>query len=329
MTTKESHSGSGASAVPSHGRAGARPARRSRLTPQQLENRTAYLFLLPWFAGLALVTLGPVLVSLYLSFTRYNILKPPRWIGLENYIDMFTDDPHFWAAVRVTFFYVGWSVPLVLVASLVIATLLNRGLSGFAIYRSIFYVPSLIGGSVAIGLLWREVFGSQGIFNRLLGLFGIVGQSWVATPATAAWTLVSLHVWTFGSAMVIFLAALQSVDKSLYEAAAIDGAGKWATFRHITLPLITPVIFFNLIMQMVQAFQEFNGPYVITGGGPLEVHLPAAPLHLRQGLQELRDGLRVGDRLGALRHHHPADRGRVLVVEEVGLLRRRQEELTP
>ena len=156
--------------------------RRSRLTQRQLENRTAHLFLLPWFLGLTLVTLGPVLVSLYLSFTKYNILRPPHWIGWGNYIDMFTDDPDFWAAVKVTFFYVGLSVPAVLVVSLAMALLLNRGLSGLVIYRSIFYIPSLIGSSVAIGLLWRQVFGSEGIFNELLALFGLHGQSWIADP---------------------------------------------------------------------------------------------------------------------------------------------------
>ncbi|WP_454854395.1 carbohydrate ABC transporter permease [Rhizobium binxianense] len=253
----------------------AKPAsarRRSRLTPRQLENRAAYLFLTPWFAGLLFITLGPTLVSLYLSFTRYNILRPPRWIGLENYIEMFTQDPQFWAAVRVTFFFVGWTVPTVLVMSLAVAVVLNRGLSGLAVYRSVFYIPSLIGGSVAIGLLWREVFGSRGIFNDLLGFFGITGQSWVANPDTAPWTLVTLNVWTFGSAMVIFLAALRQIPPSLYEAASIDGASAWIKFRRITLPLLTPVIFFNLILQMIHAFQAFTQSYIVSNGtgGPAE-----------------------------------------------------------
>lgn len=250
----------------------ARARRRSRLTPGQLENRAAYLFLAPWFAGLLFITLGPTLVSLYLSFTRYNILRPPRWIGLENYIEMFTQDPQFWAAVRVTFFFVGWTVPTVLVMSLAVAAVLNRGLSGLAVYRSVFYIPSLIGGSVAIGLLWREVFGSRGIFNDLLRFFGITGQSWVANPDTAPWTLVTLNVWTFGSAMVIFLAALRQIPPSLYEAASIDGASAWIKFRRITLPLLTPVIFFNLILQMIHAFQAFTQSYIVSNGtgGPAE-----------------------------------------------------------
>lgn len=250
----------------------AKRVRRSKLTPKQLENRTAYLFLLPWFLGLVCVTIGPVLVSLYLSFTRYNILKPPRWIGLDNYIEMFTRDPQFSSAVRVTFFYVGWSVPLVLVASLAIAALLNRGLSGLPIYRSIFYVPSLIGGSVSIGLLWREVFGSRGIFNDFLAQFGIAGRSWVATPESAPWTLITLNVWTFGASMVIFLAALRQIPPSLYEAASIDGASAWTRFRRITLPLLTPVIFFNVILQMIHAFQAFTQSFIVSNGtgGPAD-----------------------------------------------------------
>jgi multiple sugar transport system permease protein len=244
-----------------------RPVRkRSRLTPSQLENRTAYLFLLPWFVGLVCITIGPVLVSLYLSFTKYNNLKPPTWIGADNYVDLFTNDPDFWDAVKITFFYVGWSVPLVLVISLAIAVLLNRGLSGLPLYRSIFYIPSLIGSSVAIGLLWRQVFGSQGVFNAVLALFGIQGTSWVATPETAPWTLVALSVWTFGAPMVIFLAALRQIPLSLYEAASMDGASTWTRFRRITLPMLTPVIFFNLVLTMIHSFQAFTQSFIVSNG---------------------------------------------------------------
>lgn len=246
--------------------------RRSKLSPRQLENRAAYLFLLPWFVGLVTITLGPVLASLYLSFTRYNILRPARWVGLDNYIYMFTQDPDFWPAVKVTFFYVGWDVPLVLVMSLTVAAVLNRGLSGLAIYRSIFYIPSLIGSSVAIGLLWRQVFGSQGIFNDFLAIFGGGGTSWVTTPSTAPWTLVSLGVWTFGAPMVIFLAALRQIPSSLYEAASIDGASTFTKFRRITLPLLTPVIFFNVVLTMIHAFQAFTQSFVVSNGtgGPAD-----------------------------------------------------------
>jgi multiple sugar transport system permease protein len=251
---------------------GAASSRRSRPTPGQAENRAAYLFLLPWFTGLVCITLGPVIASFYLSFTKYNILRPPHWIGAANYIDMFTDDPDFWAAVKVTLFYVGVSVPTVLAVSLAMALLLNRGIFGLLVYRSIFYVPSLIGGSVAIGLLWRQVFGSEGIFNRLLALFGIHGQSWVANPSTAAWTLVALNAWTFGAPMVIFLAARRQIPLSLYEAASIDGASAWLKFRSITLPMLTPVILFNLVLTTIHAFQAFTQSYIVSNGtgGPTD-----------------------------------------------------------
>ena len=277
---------------PVAGVAVARRRRRSRLSPRQAENRVAYFFLAPWFLGLVLITLGPTLVSLYLSFTRYNILRPPRWVGLENYVEMFTQDPQFWAAVRVTFFYVGWTVPLVLVMSLTVATVLNRGLAGLAIYRSVFYIPSLIGGSVAIGLLWREVFGSRGIFNDLLVLFGIEGQSWVANPATAPWTLVALNVWTFGSAMVIFLAALRQIPAALYEAASIDGASAWVRFRRITLPLLTPVIFFNVVLTMIHSFQAFTQSYIVSNGtgGPAESTLLYTLYLYKRGFVQLDMG---------------------------------------
>lgn len=249
-----------------------RRAKRSRLTPAQLENRAAYLFLTPWFLGLVLITAAPVIASLYLSFTRYNILRPPRWIGLDNYIEMFTRDPQFWAAVRVTFFYVGWSVPLVIIFALAVAVLLNRGLAGLSLYRSIFYIPSLIGGSVAIGLLWREVFGTRGIFNDFLAIFGIPASSWVANPATAPWMLITLNVWTFGSAMVIFLAALRQIPTSLYEAASMDGASAMTRFRRITLPLLTPVILFNVVLQLIHSFQAFTQAFIVSNGtgGPAE-----------------------------------------------------------
>jgi multiple sugar transport system permease protein len=265
---------------------------RSRRTPRQAENRAAYFFLAPWFLGLVLITLGPTFISLYLSFTRYNILRPPRWVGLENYVEMFTQDPQFWAAVRVTFFYVGWTVPLVLLMSLAVATVLNRGLAGLAIYRSVFYIPSLIGGSVAIGLLWREVFGSRGIFNDLLALFGIEGQSWVANPDTAPWTLVALNVWTFGSAMVIFLAALRQIPAALYEAASIDGASAWIRFRRITLPLLTPVIFFNVILTMIHSFQAFTQSYIVSNGtgGPAESTLLYTLYLYKRGFVQLDMG---------------------------------------
>jgi multiple sugar transport system permease protein len=176
--------------------------------------------------------------------------------------------------------------------SLAVATVLNRGLAGLAIYRSVFYIPSLIGGSVAIGLLWREVFGSRGIFNDLLAIFGIEGQSWVANPDTAPWTLVALNVWTFGSAMVIFLAALRQIPAALYEAASIDGASAWIRFRRITLPLLTPVIFFNVILTMIHSFQAFTQSYIVSNGtgGPAESTLLYTLYLYKRGFVQLDMG---------------------------------------
>ena len=162
------------------------PAGRTGSAMKRAENRAAYIFLIPWLIGLFGITLIPIIASLYLSFTRYGILSPPVWIGLENYTKLFTGDRRFIKSIWVTLAYVGWSVPLILIFSLTIAVALNRGLAGLAIYRSLFYVPSLIGGSVGIGLLWREVFGERGVFNHLLGLFGIAGRGWITNPDLGA-----------------------------------------------------------------------------------------------------------------------------------------------
>jgi multiple sugar transport system permease protein len=236
------------------------------------ESRAAYLFLLPWFAGLVAITAGPLLASLYLAFTDFHLLAPPRWNGLDNLRGMLGGDGRFWHAARNTLAYVALSVPLVTLSSLVIAVSLNRGLRGLAIYRSLFYIPSLLGGSVAIALLWRQVFGEDGIFNDFLGLLGIEGRSWIGNPQTALNTLVTLNVWAFGASMVIFLAALRQVPNELYEAARIDGARAVGRFRHITLPLITPVLFFNIVLQTIHSFQAFTAAHVISQGtgGPLD-----------------------------------------------------------
>lgn len=183
---------------------------------------------------------------------------------------MFTHDRTFNKSLHVTLIYVFTTVPLKLTFALFIAVVLNYRLRAINLFRTAYYVPSILGGSIAIAVLWRYIFAQVGLVNMILALFGWEPVNWFGEPQNALFTITLLRCWQFGSAMVIFLAALQSVDKSLYEAAAIDGAGAWQAFRHVTLPLITPVIFFNLIMQTVQAFQEFNGPYIITEGGPLK-----------------------------------------------------------
>lgn len=247
------------------------PAVRRGSEVRRQENRAAYLFLTPWFIGLIGITITPILASLVLSFTEYNILDTPHWIGLGNY-ERLLNDRRYMNAISTTLAYVGWSVPLILIFSLTIASVLNRGLRGLAIYRSLFYVPSLIGGSVGIGLLWLQVFGDRGIYNQFMAIFGMPGRSWVSVPSTALWTVIGLHVWTFGASMVIFLAALRQIPESYYEAASIDGANAWQKFRRITLPLLTPVILFNTVLLTIGSFQSFTQAFVVSHGtgGPID-----------------------------------------------------------
>jgi multiple sugar transport system permease protein len=235
------------------------------------DGRAAAVFLAPWFAGLALITAFPLVASLYLSFTDYSLLAAPSWIGIDNYTRMF-DDPRFIQAVEVTFTYVFVSVPLQLAAALALALVLDKGMRGLALYRSAFYLPSLLGGSVAIAILWRLVFGSDGLVNQVLGFFGVQGYGWVSHPDYALGTLMVLNVWTFGAPMVIFLAGLRQLPAMYYEAASIDGAGKVRQFFGITLPLLTPIVFFNLVLQLIGAFQSFTQAYIVSGGtgGPVD-----------------------------------------------------------
>lgn len=226
-------------------------------------------YLSPYILGLLVFTAIPFLGSLYLSFTDYNLISAPVWSGLDNFRELMGDRT-FRRSLRVTLLYVFLTVPIKLAFALLIAVILNYRLRAIGFFRTAYYVPSILGGSIAVAVLWRYIFADAGLVNMVLTSAGLEPVNWFGDPVNALFTITLLRAWQFGSAMVIFLAALQAVDRSLYEAAAIDGAGKWHSFVHITLPLITPVIFFNLIMQMVQAFQEFNGPYVITGGGPLK-----------------------------------------------------------
>lgn len=235
------------------------------------ENRLlGFTYVLPFVIGLMTFTAFPFLASLALSFTEYNLIEPPQWIGLDNFEFMFLYDSLFWKSLSVTLAYVFLTVPLKLAFALYIALILNFKLKGINLFRTGYYVPSILGGSVAIAVLWRYMFADFGVINLILGAVGIDPIPWFGSPGWALFTITLLRLWQFGSAMVIFLAALQNVPQSLYEAAMIDGARKWQAFFRITIPLITPVIFFNFVMQLVQAFQEFNGPYIITQGGPLK-----------------------------------------------------------
>jgi multiple sugar transport system permease protein len=239
----------------------------------RIDTRLAgYRFLLPWLTGFFGLTLGPTLGSLYLSFTDFNLLQSPRWIGVANYARMFVADPRFWNAVRVTLVYVVLSVPAKLAFALGVALLLDKGIRGLTVYRALFYLPSLLGASVAIAVLWRQIFSADGIVNTVLAFFGFIGPSWISNPATAIYTLVLLSVWQFGSPMIIFLAGLRQIPQDLYEAASMDGASKWRQFRRITLPLLAPVIFFNLVLQTIDAFKAFTSAFIISGGtgGPID-----------------------------------------------------------
>lgn len=243
--------------------------KRRRSARRQYE---AYLFLLPWFAGLFILTAGPLAASLYLSFTNFDLLGSPRWIGLANYIDLFTYDPRYLGAFGVTFLYVFLGVPLQLLFALVVALLLNQKVRWLGFFRGVYYLPSLLGSSVAVAVMWRQLFGDTGAINRFIGLFGIDAPNWISTPRYALYTLILLHTWQFGSAMIIFLAGLKQVPQELYDAAEIDGAGRWTQFRYVTLPMITPVIFFNLVLGIINSFQAFTSAYIVSGGtgGPAD-----------------------------------------------------------
>ncbi len=231
----------------------------------------AYVFLGPWLIGLFCFTVIPMILSLYFSFTQYDMATMPKWIGLGNYIDM-AHDPRLLKSLQVTFTYVGCSIPLQLAFALLLATVLKKNRRGVRLYRAIFYLPSLFGGSVAVALLWRQIFNKTGVINRLLAIFGIVGKNWIATPSTVLYTLVLLAIWQFGSSMVVFLGGLKQIPVDYYEAAEIDGANKIQIFFKITLPLLTPMVFFNLVMTIISAFQAFTPSYIISqgSGGPMD-----------------------------------------------------------
>jgi multiple sugar transport system permease protein len=236
------------------------------------ESAAGYLFLTPWLIGFFGLTLGPALVSLYLSFTDFDLLSTPHWTGAANYVRIATNDAKFVSAMHVTFLYVALAVPLKLAFALLVAMILNKGISGLPLYRAMFYLPSLLGASVAIAVLWRQLFAGDGLLNQALLVVGIHGPSWISNPDTSLYTLVALSVWQFGSPMIIFLAGLRQIPRDVYEAAAIDGASRRQQFLRITLPLLTPVIFFNGVVQTIDAFKAFTPAFIISGGtgGPID-----------------------------------------------------------
>jgi multiple sugar transport system permease protein len=258
---------------------------------EKADGRWSLFFLGPWYIGLVLITAGPLLASLYLSFTDYDLLTDPVFLGLDNYTQMFSD-PRLIKSLQVTAIYVFVSVPLQLAAALALALLLDRGMRGLAIYRSAFYLPSLLGGSVAIAILWRQIFGTTGLINQVLGVFGVEGQGWVSHPDYALSTLIVLNVWTFGAPMIIFLAGLRQIPEMYYEAASIDGATKLRQFWSITIPMLTPIIFFNLVLQLIGAMQTFTQAFVVSGGtgGPADSTLFFTLYLYQQGFASLNMG---------------------------------------
>ena len=237
------------------------PARRRR------EYAAGYLFLSPWLLGLCGITLAPTLYSLYLSFTDYNLITgEAEWVGLDNYTRMFTADPAYWQAIRVTVLFVAVSVPAKLAIALAAAMLLARERRGVLWARALVYLPSLLGVSVALAITWRAMFDTDGAVNQVLGLFGVAPRSWSTEPGTALGTLILLAIWQFGGPMVIFLAGLKQIPPDYREAALMDGASRWRTFRSITVPMLSPVILLTVAMETIAAFQNFTAAYVLSSG---------------------------------------------------------------
>ncbi|MHB0856255.1 MAG: carbohydrate ABC transporter permease [Anaerolineae bacterium] len=241
--------------------------RRLQARTRRRETLVGLAFLSPWLIGFVVFLLGPMIASFYLSFTQYKVVRPPVWLGIDNYARMF-GDKLFYHSLKVTLTYTVMSVPIGIVAALAIATLLNQTVVASGVFRTIFYLPSVVSGvSVAIVFAW--IFNYRfGIINYFLSLVGIVGPNWLGHPRFALWAFVLMSLWGIGGTVVIFLASLQGVPQALYEAAEIDGANPWRRFTHITLPMISPSILFVLIMGVIGTFQTFTTAYIMTAGGP-------------------------------------------------------------
>ncbi|AZS88361.1 carbohydrate ABC transporter permease [Streptomyces griseoviridis] len=272
--------------------AGKRPAaapagRRGR----RRENLAGYLFMSPWIAGFLLLTAGPMIASLYYAFTSYNLFTPPRWIGLDNFTTMF-HDPRWQKSVEVTLKYVVVATPLKLLLALGVALLLAQKRRGEGLYRAAFYMPSLIGASVSVGFVWRALFSDDAIVDRTQKVFGIDVGGWIGNPDYVLYALVALSIWQFGAPMVIFLAGLKQVPQELYEAAEMDGAGPLRRFWNITLPMISPVLFFNVLLESIHAFQVFGSAYVVSNTycGPADATLVYTCYLYQKGFKEAQMG---------------------------------------
>ena len=241
-----------------------------RLHYKRADNIAGYILLAPWLAGFILMWFLPALVSIYYSLTDFNMLNTPTFLGLKNYIRIFSQDDTFRQALKVTFTYVLILVPCRLAFALFVAMQLNKKHIGLGLYRALYYIPSIIGGSIAVSVVWKQLFGNKGVIMSLLGMFGIEQKvSLLGNPKTALLMIIVMGVWQFGSSMLIFLSALKQIPDSLYESAAIDGAKPLTVFWKITMPMLTPTMFFNLLLQIINGFRVFTESYVITDGGPM------------------------------------------------------------
>lgn len=244
---------------------------KKKAVSRHTDNAVAYLLMAPWLIGFIAMWLIPAIISIYYSFTDFNLLNNPKIIGFANYARAFTQDETFVQALKVTFLYVLVLVPLRLTFALFVAMLLNKKHKGLGLYRTLYYVPSIIGGSIAVSVVWKQIFGNKGVVMTLLSVFGIQQTtSFLGNPKTALSVIILMGVWQFGSSMLIFLSALKQIPFTLYESAMVDGAKPSYTFFRITLPMLTPTIFFNLILQIINGFRVFTESYVITDGGPLD-----------------------------------------------------------
>jgi len=251
-----------------------RSSHRRFWTMSRREAAWAYFFISPWIIGFIAFTAGPMLASLYFSFTEYNVVDSPQWVGLANYLNLFKDSL-FWKSLQVTVYYASLALPLGLLFGFFLAVLLNQKVPGVNVWRTIYYLPSVIAG-VAVTLLWIRIFNPRiGLLNPMLAKFGVKGPGWLQDPHWAVPSLVIMSLWGVGGTMIIYLAGLQGVPTALYDAAKVDGANLWQRFRHVTLPMVTPVIFYNLVMGMIVAFQYFTAAYVASGGegGPARATL--------------------------------------------------------
>ncbi len=237
---------------------------------QFIKEYKGLFYISPWIVGFLVFQLYPFVASFFYSFTNYNVMSNTKWIGFDNYIRLFTADPEFIKSILVTGLYALLSVPSKLIFSLLVALLLNIKIKGVNFFRTLYYLPSILGGSIAISALWKIMFMKEGTINQLLQVFGIGAIDWLGDPNLALFTISILQVWQFGSSMVLFLAALKQIPIELYEAAKMDGASRILVFFKITLPMLTPILFFNLIMQSINALQNFTSAFVVTNGGPMK-----------------------------------------------------------